>query len=177
MEQKVYITEDAVTGIDEMLAALDSRVSGLIAAFANVDGTAQNGLSLIVESATNEQTTLWNEQAGSTNAAALTLKATLDKAYDDPAEDLEVLASKAYSPSKPIFRSNPKTNQAQSFRKHVAQNRFFAHDGLFLDPSARVFPYYHSSTSFGHTIQTQDQQKLVLQTTVEARHWSDFFNS
>ena len=165
-EPRVYITEDATTGITEAIDAIDASINSIIATLSGIREKVLAQTNTVIESAVNTQASLWNSQTALTDRYGRTHKGTLDTAYDDPAEDLEALASKAYSSAKPIFRSSPKTNQAQSYRKHLAQNRFFAHDGLFIDPSARVFPWHNS---------VANQRKFALQTAAEKETWKDFF--
>ena len=167
-EFKVYVTEDAEAGLDEALTAIEASIDKLledaVAKTTEIVAATQASIS----SASNTQSTAWNAQTAQTDKHGKAQKLRLDTAYDNPKEDLEALGSNAYTATKPIFRSSPKTNQAQSFRKHVAQNRFFAHDGLFLDPSARVFPWHNS---------VANQTRFALQTAAEKAAWLDFFET
>lgn len=167
-EFKVYITEDAEAGISEALDAIAADIEELLsdATERTADTVAQTQTA--ITHASDTQSSLWNAQTALADKNGKAQKLRLDTAYDDPTEDLEVLGSKAYTAAKPIFRSSPKTNQAQSFRKHVAQNRFFAHDGIFLDPSARVFPWHNS---------VANQTRFALQTAAEKATWLDFFET
>ena len=166
-EFKVYITEDAEQGLDAALAGLDARVTALIASLDGVRSAVLATVDTYTTAASDAQSGLWNSQAAKIDTYGKEQMAALDLAYDDPSEDLEALSSKAYSAEKPIFRSSSQ-NQAQSYRKHLAQNRIFAHDGMFVDPSARVFPWHQS---------VKNQQRFVLQTALEESAWDNFFEA
>jgi hypothetical protein len=165
-EFKVYVTEDAEAGLDEALTAIEAQIDGLLEDAVTKTTEIVALTQAAISSVSDTQSTTWNAQTALVDKHGKAQKLRLDTAYDDPEEDLEALGSNAYTAAKPIFRSSPKTNQAQSFRKHVAQNRFFAHDGIFLDPSARVFPWHNS---------VANQKRFTLQTAAEKAAWLDFF--
>ena len=167
-EFKVYITEDAEAGLDEALTEIEALIDDLLEAAVAKTAEVVALTQAAISSASNTQSTAWNAQTALVDKHGKAQKLRLDTAYDNPKEDLEALGSNAYTAAKPIFRSSPKTNQAQSFRKHVAQNRFFAHDGIFLDPSARVFPWHNS---------VANQKQFTLQTAAEKAAWLDFFET